>query len=95
MNYFYWNAGFLVFLEEVALGAEAAENLAVGQVVAEAGAAEAGAEGGCDEEDFFAALEELGGFVEDGGVYDGFLMLHDKVVYPFCDDWVNHGFLYL
>ena len=95
MDDFYFNAGFLVFLEEVALGVEAAENLAVGEVIAVAGAADSGPEGGGDEDDLGAAGQNVGGFIEHGGVYDGFIVFGNKVVYPFCDDWVDHGFLYL
>ena len=72
---------------------EAAENLAVGEVIAVAGAAESGPEGGGDEDDLGAAGQNVGGFIEHGGVYDGFFVAFDEVVYPFCDDWVNHGFL--
>ena len=72
---------------------EAAENLAVGEVVAVAGAADSGPEGGGDEDDLGAAGQKVGGFIEHGGVYDGFFVAFDEVVYPFCDDWVNHGFL--
>ena len=74
---------------------EAAENLAVGEVIAVAGAAESGPEGGSYEDDLGAAGQKVGGFIEHGGVYDGFIVFGNKVVYPFCDDWVNHGFLYL
>ncbi len=72
---------------------EAAENLAVGEVVAVAGATDSGPEGGGYEDDFGAAGQKVGGFIEHGGVYDGFFVAFDEVVYPFCDDWVNHGFL--
>ena len=72
---------------------EAAENLAVGEVVAVAGSADSGPEGGGYEDDLGAAGQKVGGFIEHGGVYDGFFVAFDEVVYPFCDDWVNHGFL--
>ena len=87
---FYRYAAFLVFFEEIALGVEAAENLAVGKVVSLAGAVQAGPEGGCYEENFFAALEDVWGFVKDCGVYDCFVVVFDEVVYPFCDDGVDY-----
>ena len=89
VDYFQGYAAFLIFFEEIALGMEAAENLTVGEIVATAGAAEAGPEGGCYEENFFAALEDVRGFVEDCGINDCFFVLFDKVVYPFCDDGVD------
>ena len=86
---FDWEAGFLVFVEEVALGVEAAENLAVGEVVAGAGAVES-CEKRCGYENhFFAAGQELWGFVEYGCVDDCFFVSLYKVIYLFCDNRVD------
>ena len=69
---------------------EAAENLAVGEMVAGAGAAESCEQGCGYKEDFLAAVQNVWGLVKYSCVYDCFFVFADKVVYPFCDDWVDY-----
>ena len=55
LNDFQRDAAFLILAQKVALGVEAAEQLAQRQVVAAASSAQAGEEGRAYENNFFAA----------------------------------------
>ena len=69
---------------------EAAENLAVWQMVAGAGSVESCQQRCCYEEDFFAAVQNVWSLVKYSCVYDCFFVFADKVVYPFCDDGIDY-----
>ena len=58
-------------------------------MVAVAGTAQAGKQRSGYKNDFFAAGKELGCLVKHGCVYDCLVVAVYKIIYLFCDDWVN------
>lgn len=66
------------------------ENLCQGQVVAAAGAAQAGKKWRGYENDFFAALQKLGRLVKHRRVYDCLVVTIYKVFNLSCNNRINY-----